>query len=163
MKRVISIVGLMAVVLAVFGWAASAEVQRVALLVHVSAPGGPQGPEIGKVLLRMITRDLGHVEGLVLIASDEVVKAAQRLGIGPEPTARQIRALAHMLRADRVVFLQVAVKDHFAVIIQAAGFNAQGHLLFKFRLSAFAPELNAALERAVRLLLDKLVPALLRR
>jgi hypothetical protein len=164
MKRAVSIVGLLIAVFAAVGFVALAEEQqRVAILVHVSAPPDLESREIGDAVLRLITRDLGNVEGIVLIASDEVVEAARRMGIGPEPTAREIRALARVLRADRVVLLQVTMRDHFAVIIHAAGFSAQGRLIFEFRLSAFAPQLNTALERAVRFLLDKLVPALLRR
>lgn len=41
-----------------------------------------------------------------------------------------------MLRADRVVLLKVTVRDHFAVIIDAAGFNAEGRLLFELHSSA---------------------------
>jgi len=145
------------------GFTARAEEQRVALLVHVSAPAALDAEHLGGTVLRLVTRDLGEIRGIALIASDEVVRAASRLRIGPEPTARQIRALAQMLQADRVVLLQVTVRDHFEVIIHAAGFNAEGRLLFELHVSAFAPQLGGALERAVRLLLEQLVPALLRR
>jgi hypothetical protein len=66
------------------------------------------------------------------------------------------------LQVDRIVFLHVAVRDRFTVAIHTTVFAAGGHKIFETRTSVFSPHLEEAIERGVRELLDRLVPALLR-
>jgi hypothetical protein len=164
MKQVALVVGLLAVLFIAVGVSGLASEKRVAVFVQVSTPPSSDlnGERIAENILRMVLRNLEATREMGIVAPEEANAVLHRLGIGPDPSPREIRALARALKVDRVVFLRVAVRDHFTVAIHAAAFAADGHLVFEMRTSIFAPRLEEAIERAVRTLLDRLVPALLR-
>ena len=162
MKKTTLLIGLLAILIAIVGSTALAADKRVAVLVQVATPDSLPGTQVANTVLKMVARNLKAGDGIVLIAFERVVKAARQLKIGREPTALQIKALAHTVGADRVVILRVAVTDHFRVVINAIEFIASGRTVFEFRALASAPQLDRALERAMHSLLDHLIPALLR-
>lgn len=163
-KRTAWMIGLLAALVAVVGVSGLAGEKRVAVFVQVSTPPGTDldRGRIATGILEKVLRNLEATREIVVVVPEEANAALHRLGIGPDPSPRQIRALARALRVDRLVFLRVAVRDHFTVAIHAAVFTADGQLAFEMRTLIFSPRLEEALERAVRTLLDRLVPALLR-
>ena len=136
---------------------------RVAVWVQVSTPPGLDAERIARTVFESMARALEAVDRVELIAPERTMEAIHRLHIGRQPTPREIRALARALHADRIVILNVSIRDRFRVTMRAAVFGADGHLLVELRVTAFAEQLSHALERAVRSLIGSLIPVLVRR
>lgn len=141
------------------------EPMRVGVVVRVESPGVLlDEPEVAAAVLRQVHESLGEAKGIVLVAQDELAAVQKRLAIaiGGDSPARQIRALMAALKLDRLVVIGVTVSDHFKITLGAVVFNPRGKAILATRIGVAAPKFDGALERAVRALLDRLIPALVR-
>ena len=172
MKRVTPLLAGLAALFILFGFGPVARAEeaptqtqgtRVVVWVQVSAPPGVDEERIARTVFEAMARALESVERVELVAPERTMEAIHRLRIGRPPTPREIRALARALHADRIVILNVSIRDRFRVTMRAAVFGADGHVLVELRVTAFAGRLSHALERAVRSLMESLIPALVRR
>jgi|GEM_PF-6910450 len=145
------------------GAQAQAQGSRVAVWVEVSAPPDADEGQIVQTVFASMARALEAVERVELIAPERTMEAIHRLHIGRQPSPREIQALARALHADRIVILNVSIRDRFRVTMRATVFGADGHPMVEVRVTTAAERLGEALERAVRSLMGSLLPALIRR
>jgi len=136
---------------------------RVAVWVQVSAPPGVDEGQVARTVFEAMARALESADRVELIAPERTREAIHRLDIGRRPSPQEIRALARALRADRIVIVNVSIRDGFRVALQAAVFHADGHVMLEVRVTTAAEALSRALERAVRSLMGSLIPALVGR
>ena len=168
-RKLMTTVGLVAALafgLAIAGQAADeddAHSARVAVVVQVSAAPIVDEAVVARAALRHLSEAFAESERLTLIDPEATQQAARRIQLGARLAPRGIHRLADALDADRVVVVRLGLRDEFRVRVQGIVFNPRGRELFEFRTAVGARELGDAVELMGNVLVQHLLPALLKR
>lgn len=162
----VGLVTVLALGLAVPGQAADEDEARkasVAVVVQVSAPPIVDEAVVAGGALRRLNDAFKQSERLMLVDPERTQQVARRIELGAKLTPREVHRLADVLEADRVVVVRLNLRDQFQIRVQGLIFNGRGQELFEFHTTVGARELETAIERMGNVLVEHLLPALLRR
>jgi len=141
---------------------AQTDAARVGVIVRVDSPGIQLNePEILDAILTQLDRGFEQFDRFTLVDQASLAEAQRSLGIhlGLRGKPDDLRRFARLLRLERVVVVQVTITD-LRVGMATAVYSARGEQLGSGHFQVNAPQLDAALERALRVWLEQTLPLL---
>jgi hypothetical protein len=137
---------------------------RVGVVIRVDVPDRfpAQAAEIAAEVLREFRSSLDEARAIEVIEQDTLASAQERLDISLniDSSQRDLQAVANQLNLDRLVIIDLTLNGRFSVALSAKAFNNDTNRTVAFSARAVSDELNIALLRVSRDLLDDLIPFL---
>jgi hypothetical protein len=137
---------------------------RVGIVIRVDAPERfpAQAAEVAGDALRELRSSLDDARAIEVIDQAALASAQERLDIflNIDSGQRDLQAVANLLNLDRLVVVDLTLSGRFSISLSAKAFNNDSNRTLVFNARAVSDELNLALVRVMRDLLDNLIPFL---